>query len=72
MVPFSDIPLVDGHAHPPLRPELAAREPFARFFTEAPFAEANTLFYRQALRELAARAAAALSRSGGSIIRPDR
>ena len=54
MVAFADIPLVDGHAHPPLRPELAAREPFARFFTEAPFAEASTLFYRQALRELAA------------------
>src|SRR5689334_3783132 len=57
---FDDIPLVDDHAHPMLSPAAVAREPFARFFTEshdpatierhAPY----TLFYRQALRDLAA------------------
>ena len=60
MLPFDDIPLIDNHAHPPLAmpPDMAA--PFARFFTEAHDAVTmaqhapHTLFYRQALRELAA------------------
>jgi predicted TIM-barrel fold metal-dependent hydrolase len=57
---FDDIPLIDDHAHPMLPPETAGREPFARYFTEAHDAETvarhapHTLFYRQALRELAA------------------
>ena len=59
-LPFADIPLIDNHAHPPLSGQVAAREPFARFFTEAHDAETidrhapRTLFYRHALRELAA------------------
>jgi hypothetical protein len=56
---FDDIPLIDGHAHPPLLPETAAMAPFARYFTEAHDPETierhapHTLFYRRALRELA-------------------
>ena len=56
---FDDIPLIDNHAHPLLPPDVAAREPFARYFTEAHDGETvarhapHTLFYRQALRELA-------------------
>jgi hypothetical protein len=49
-VPFEDIALFDNHAHPWLR---SPSEPFGRFFTEAPFARADTLFYRSAIRELA-------------------
>jgi uncharacterized protein len=57
---FEDLPLIDGHAHPPLAPEVARRERFARYFTEGHDAETvarhapQTLFYRQALRDLAA------------------
>src|SRR5438093_8891120 len=57
--PFDDVPLVDGHAHPPLRPDMAPQQPFARYFTEAHDPETiarhapHTLFYRHALRELA-------------------
>ena len=57
--PFDDVVLIDGHAHPMLPPELAAREPFARYFTEAHDTATvdrhapHTLFYRQALRGLA-------------------
>jgi hypothetical protein len=59
-LPFDDISLIDNHAHLMLPPETAAREPFARYFTEAHDAETvarhapHTLFYRWALRELAA------------------
>lgn len=59
MPQFDDIPLLDDHAHPVLPPESAAREPFARYFTEAHDAETvarhapHSLFYRHALRELA-------------------
>jgi len=52
-VPFEDIPLIDNHAHPWLLPDAAAAEPFARFFTEGPSPQRETLFYRFALRELA-------------------
>ncbi|MBI3970592.1 MAG: amidohydrolase family protein [Chloroflexi bacterium] len=60
MVSFDEIPLIDGHAHPLLFRHVAARERFARFFTEADAPEVverhapQTLFYRHALRELAA------------------
>ena len=47
---FDEIPLVDNHAHPWLR---VADEPFSRYFTEGPVARPDTLFYRQAVRELA-------------------
>jgi hypothetical protein len=56
---FEDIPLIDNHAHPMLPAEAAAREPFARYFTEGHDGETvalhapQTLFYRQALRDLA-------------------
>jgi len=56
---FDDIPLIDNHAHPMLPTEAAAREPFARYFTEGHDAETvaqhapQTLFYRHALLELA-------------------
>lgn len=59
MTPLDDIPLVDDHAHPMLPPEAAAREPFARYFTEAHDTATiaahapHALFYRHALRELA-------------------
>ncbi|MCL6650424.1 MAG: amidohydrolase family protein [Chloroflexi bacterium] len=59
MPSFDDIPLIDDHAHPLLPAEAAAREPFARYFTEAHDAETvarhapHALFYRQALAELA-------------------
>jgi hypothetical protein len=58
-IPFDDIPLLDNHAHPMLPAEAAAREPFARYFTEAdaPAIIArharHTLFFRWAVRELA-------------------
>jgi uncharacterized protein len=58
-VRFDDIPIIDNHAHPMLPPEAAAKEPFARYFTEGHDAELisnhvpHTLFYRHALRELA-------------------
>ena len=57
---LDDIPVIDGHAHPPLSEPAVAQERFARFFTEAHDPETverhapQTLFYRQALRELAA------------------
>ncbi|MGD9890841.1 MAG: amidohydrolase family protein [Dehalococcoidia bacterium] len=56
---FDDIPLIDNHAHPMVRVKAAAREPFARYFTEGHDAETvalhapQTLFYRHALQELA-------------------
>lgn len=56
---FDDISLIDNHAHPMLPGDVAAREPFARYFTEGHDRETverhapQTLFYRQALRELA-------------------
>ncbi|MGH2586181.1 MAG: amidohydrolase family protein, partial [Dehalococcoidia bacterium] len=56
---FLDVPIIDNHAHPMLPPEVAAREPFARYFIEGHDEETvtrhapQTLFYRQALRELA-------------------
>jgi hypothetical protein len=56
---FDDIPLIDDHAHPMLPPEAAAREPFARYFSEGHDSDTvarhapNALFYRQALRQLA-------------------
>ncbi|HET6320057.1 MAG TPA: amidohydrolase family protein [Chloroflexota bacterium] len=50
-MPFEDIALFDNHAHPWLR---VAEEPFALYFSEAPFPQSDTLFYRSALRELAA------------------
>src|SRR5438874_4857328 len=62
MLPFDDVPLIDGHAHPLLVGWAAAHAPFgsfARFFTEAHDPETierhapHTLFYRQALRDLA-------------------
>ncbi|MBI2760421.1 MAG: amidohydrolase family protein [Chloroflexi bacterium] len=59
-MPFDDIPLIDDHAHPMLPSESAAREPFARYFTEGHDEETvarhapQTLFYRHAVRELAA------------------
>src|SRR5436190_16514040 len=57
---FDDIPLIDDHAHPMLSPQAVAREPFTRSFTVAHDPETiarhapHTLFYRQALRDLAA------------------
>jgi hypothetical protein len=48
---FDDIPLVDNHAHPWLR---VADEPFSRYFGEGPDPRPDTLFYRHALREMAA------------------
>jgi hypothetical protein len=60
MLRFDDVPLIDDHAHPMLPPETAAREVFARYFTEGHDAETvaghapHTLFYRHALRELGA------------------
>jgi len=56
---FLDVPIIDNHAHPMLPPEVAAREPFARYFTEGHDEQTvarhapQTLFYRQALRDLA-------------------
>jgi len=50
-VPFEEIGLFDNHAHPWLR---APDAPFARYFSEAPFGRADTLFFRDALRSLAA------------------
>ncbi len=50
-MPFEDIALFDNHAHPWLH---VADEPFARYFGEAPFAQPDSLFYRSALRDLAA------------------
>jgi len=58
--PFADVPLIDGHAHPPLTPEVAREAPFARYFTEGHEPQTvaadapHTLFFGQALRELAA------------------
>jgi uncharacterized protein len=58
-VRFDDVPIIDNHAHPMLPPETAAKEPFARYFTEGHDPELitnhvpHTLFYRHALRELA-------------------
>lgn len=60
MLPFDDLPLIDGHAHPPLAAPPATPAEFVRFFTEAhdPVSldrhAPQTLFYRSALRELAA------------------
>ena len=56
---FDDIALIDNHAHPMLPLEVAAQQPFARYFTEAHDAETvgrhapHSLFYRWALRALA-------------------
>src|SRR5438045_8814907 len=54
VMPFEEIALVDNHAHLLLRPEAVSARPFASFFTEAPFPSADTLFYRSAVRDLAA------------------
>jgi hypothetical protein len=57
---FDDLPLIDAHAHPPLAPDVARREPFARYFTEGHDPETvashapQSLFFRQALRDLGA------------------
>jgi uncharacterized protein len=57
MPAFEDIPLVDGHLHPPLRNPDA--HPFVRFFSEASdgaFLDRHgpqSLFYRRSIRELA-------------------
>ena len=57
MTPFHEIPLVDGHLHPPL--VAAEVHPFARYFTEAADPAIvsrhvpQTLFYRRAISELA-------------------
>ncbi len=57
---LTDIPAVDQHAHPVLRPEALARRPYASAFTEgqdpallAGFAR-DTLCYRRSLRDVAA------------------
>ena len=57
MPEFDDIPLVDGHLHPPLLdPDV---HPFVRFFTESDDAEIlkhhspNSVFFRRAISELA-------------------
>lgn len=49
------LPLVDGHAHPVLRAEHAARLDFGDFFTEGPPGGhgRDTLFFRRSLRDLA-------------------
>ncbi len=52
-MPFEDIALVDNHAHLLLRAPDITSESYARFFSEAPFASADTLFYRSALADLA-------------------
>ncbi|WP_242046277.1 MULTISPECIES: amidohydrolase family protein [Calothrix] len=60
MMNLADIPLIDQHAHNVLRPEVAARYPFAAAFTEGYDEEIvnyharHTLFYRRSLREIAA------------------
>jgi hypothetical protein len=60
-LPFADVPLIDGHAHPMLTPAAAAAQPFARFFTEAHDSKTiahhapHTLVFGELLRELAAR-----------------
>ncbi|MBW4646204.1 MAG: amidohydrolase family protein [Goleter apudmare HA4340-LM2] len=57
---LNDIPLIDQHAHNLLKPEVAARYPYAAGFTEAYHPEIinhhvrHTLFYRRSLREIAA------------------
>ncbi|PMB52587.1 amidohydrolase [Fischerella thermalis CCMEE 5201] len=54
-----DIPVIDQHAHNLLRPEVAARYPYAAAFTEgyAPeilnYHARHTLFYRRSLRDIA-------------------
>jgi hypothetical protein len=50
---IEDEPLIDNHAHPFLVADRAAAGSFSRFFTEASFPQPQTLFYRQALRDLA-------------------
>ncbi|MGH2353180.1 MAG: amidohydrolase family protein [Chloroflexota bacterium] len=60
MLPFDDLPLIDDHAHPLLAGHPALPEPLARYFTEAHDPETvqrhapQTLFFRHALRDLAA------------------
>jgi predicted TIM-barrel fold metal-dependent hydrolase len=57
---LNDIPLIDQHAHNVLKPEVAARYPYAAGFTEGYHPEIinhharHTLFYRRSLREIAA------------------
>ncbi|MBD2679919.1 MULTISPECIES: amidohydrolase family protein [Nostoc] len=57
---LTDIPLIDQHAHNLLRPEVAARYPYAAAFTESYDSEIinyharQTFFYRRSLREIAA------------------
>jgi len=57
---LNDIPLIDQHAHNVLKPEVAARYPYAAGFTEGYHSEIinhharHTLFYRRSLREIAA------------------
>lgn len=57
MAVFDDVPLVDGHAHPPLL--RIDGLPFAGFFSEAGDSETialhapHSLFFRRAIRELA-------------------
>lgn len=59
MLDLSHIAVVDGHAHPFLRPEAADRRPFASFFTESDLPAyiqrhaAATLAYRRAVADLA-------------------
>ncbi|OUL30195.1 amidohydrolase [Nostoc sp. RF31YmG] len=56
---LADIPLIDQHAHNLLRPEVAARYPYAAAFTEGYDEDIvnnharHTLFYRRSLREIA-------------------
>lgn len=52
---LSGLPILDGHAHPVLRPEHAARLDFGSFFTEGtdPTAGRDTLFFRRSRRDLA-------------------
>ncbi|MDZ7961155.1 MAG: amidohydrolase family protein [Aulosira sp. DedQUE10] len=57
---LTDIPLIDQHAHNILRPEVAARYPYAAAFTEGYDEEIvnnharHTFFYRRSLRDIAA------------------
>ncbi|MFN6558387.1 MAG: amidohydrolase family protein [Nostoc sp. ChiSLP01] len=56
---LADVPLIDQHAHNLLRPEVAARYPYAAAFTEGYDSEIvnyharQTFFYRRSLREIA-------------------
>lgn len=60
MLDLSTIPAIDGHLHPPLATESAARESFATFFTEADDPDIlvrhlpTGRFFARAVRDLAA------------------